>query len=140
MTIIHRLYASAGDPGDTVSITNMAVDNATLVSPAFSGVRLGSNGGLDIRQHTGSWSSVNGEWLVKGTASDFYVSRTIDSGTLTEDAGAGPLQLNATRAYSITQTGDGIKTATITLDISDDVSGIPIVASAQYVLTIEVGL
>ena len=68
--------------------------------------------------------------MLNGSAGDFYVSRTIDSGTLTTDAGAGPLQLNTDRDYSI----NGLnKTTQVSFEISDDVSGSPVRASVTYV-------
>ena len=132
-------YGSEGAPGDTVSISNRTVSNVRTVGTCFAGIKVDSDGALYQRQANGGYSAINGEWLVNGTPATFYVSRTIVSGTLTTDAGAGPLQLNVDREYDVQQVTPGTKTATISIDISDDVSGTPILDSAQFVFRAEQG-
>lgn len=109
--------------------------NATI----YSGARFGADGNIYERQANGGWSNI-GSWLMNGTAATYYLLRTIDSGTLTTDAGAGPLQMNANLDYDIQKNGDGYKTTTVTFQISNDVSGSPIVTTRTYIFEAERGL
>jgi len=103
------------------------------VAPVYSGLKIAADGSLYERQNTGGWSRF-GTWLLAGTNSNYYVSRTVNQGTLTTDAGAGPLQLNADRIYDV-QVNVGDETVFIRFDIASDVSGSPIVATANYAFT-----
>ena len=133
------IHDSWGAPGDTVSISDKTVSNIRAVGTCFAGIKLDSDNALYIKQANGGYSAVNGEWFVHGNPANFYFSRTIVSGTLTTDAGAGPLQSNVDREYDVQQVTPGTKTATISIDISDDVSGSPILDSAQFVFRAEQG-
>lgn len=132
--LVHQHHTSEGDPGDTVKITSRTTTRLRIQATCTAGVRFGSNGTFSLFQANGGVSAIGGEWLVNGTPSTFYVSRTIDSGTLTTDAGAGPLQMNSTRDYNIQQTSNGTKDTTCTFNISDDVSGSPVIATAEIIM------
>ena len=58
------------------------------------------------------------------------MQRTIISGTLETDAGAGFLQLSGTRSYINEKSTLGIKTTVVFFEISSDASGTPLVATA----------
>jgi len=129
------LMSSQGDPGNTVSLTDRAITNSSI-KVCHAGVKIGSDGALYTQHALGGWSAVNGEWFVNGTAGGFYVSRTLESGALTTDAGAGPIQTNADRIYDIQEATTGLtKTAVITINISDDITGLPILATAVFSLS-----
>lgn len=96
----------------------------------YSGLRIGADGDLYERHPTGGWSRY-GTWLFRGSAATYYVVRSVDSGVLTTDAGAGPLQLNANRDYDV-QTSSGESDAVIQFDIADEATGTNIVTSIIY--------
>ena len=84
----------------------------------YSGVKFAADGMIYERQAAGGWSSI-GTWLLNGTNSDFYIVRTIDSGTLTTDAGAGPLVLSTDREYDVQQSSVGTKTTFVSFEIQN---------------------
>lgn len=123
------LFINTGASAEVVRFVSHDFSREGTTAPVYSGLRIATAGNLQARTATGSWQGI-GSWLLNGSAGDFYVSRTIDSGTLTTDAGAGPLQLNTDRDYSI----NGLnKTTQVSFEISDDVSGSPVRASVTYV-------
>ncbi len=128
-----------GDPGDSASIpSNGFITISESFGTAYSGAKFASDGQVYERQAGGGWSNI-GSWLLNGTNSDFYVIRTINSGSLTTDAGAGPLQLNTDRVYDIQRTTDGESRAAIEFSIVD--SGETVVyANRQYNFNVLRGL
>ena len=104
----------------------------------YSGLKLDSDGNLYARQADGGWSSI-GAWLLNGANTGFFATTVIESGTLTTDAGRGPIVLSSDRIYDV-QVTTSIKTCTVSFEISTDVSGSPIVASITHVFTAEKGL
>ena len=123
MSIVSRLYASQGDPGGTVIILNSNFNTIGLFSgPSYSGVRFSIDGNMYRRQAAGGWSSI-GAWLLKGAASDYYVQRTVESGTLTADGGDGA-QLTTDRTYDIQQPAPfEALAALVTFELSTDAPG-----------------
>ena len=107
-----------------------------LSGTIYSGLKLDDDGNLYARQTGGGWSNI-GSWLLAGTNSGFFVTMVVDSGSLTTDGGAGPIVLSSDRIYDVQQSIIGVKTATISLEISNDVSGSPILASITHVFTAE---
>ena len=101
----------------------------------YSGLKIDSDGNLYARQTAGGWSSI-GSWLLNGANTGFFVTTVIESGTLTTDAGRGPIVLSSDRIFDV-QSSMGIKTCTVSFEISTDVSGSPIVASITHVFTAE---
>ncbi len=133
----HIHSESEGTVGNVVTITSRTISRFRLDETCYSGIMFGGDGILYAIQNNTGTSAIIGEWLVNGTPGDFYVSRTIISDTLDTDAGAGPLQLNAGRLYRINRSMIGVKTTVITCDISDDVSGSPILDSATFTFVAE---
>jgi len=122
---------SGGDPGNTVQILSNDFLTQGFSSTVFSGVKFDSDGNMYERQEAGGWSSI-GAWLLNGTASDFYIYRSITAGNLTTDSGGvlgTPVQLNTDRTYDIQRTTDGEKEATVDFVISDQADGTPILAN-----------
>lgn len=125
----------SGEVGDAVQLPNLSFVRAGSNNPVYAGVMFGADGVIYSYQANGGLSAV-GNWLINGTNSDFYLSRTISSGTLESDAGAGPLQMNANRAYRVQDIAfAGSVQATVDFEISDDASGTPVVAMNQYILS-----
>ncbi len=137
--LTHQTWQSEGVGVDTVNIVSTTIDNALESGTCHSGVSLDNDGVLLHIQANGGASAIVGQWLVNGTASDFFVQRTIISGTLQVDPGAGFLQLNVNRTYDSQRSTAGIKTTVIFLEVSSDISGVPIVATADFTLICEQG-
>ena len=97
----------------------------------YSGVKFDADGGVYERQPSGAWSRVY-TWLLSGTNSDFYIVRTISSGTLTTDDGAGPLVLSTDRTYDIQASRD--KDTFVNFEIQN--VGTDVLASRSYQFTI----
>ena len=98
----------------------------------FSGCKFDADGSIYARTFAGAWQVV-GTWLVAGAASGYWISRTIDTGSLTTDAGAGPLVLSTDREYDVQMSSNGEKNSAVTFSISSDVSGSPVVANGTYI-------
>jgi len=129
------IHSSWGDPGNVANLTDRSITN-TSIKVCHAGVKIGSDGALYTQHALGGWSAIDGEWFVNGSAGGFYVSKTLESGTLTTDAGAGPIQTNVDRIYDIQEATTGLtKTAVITINISDDITGLPILATAVFSLS-----
>ncbi len=140
MRLIHGLRESEGAGIDTVNITDRTILNSRDSGVCHSGIRVGSNGVLYRIQANGGFSALSGQWLVNGTASDFYMQRTILSGTLEVDAGAGWIQCNVNRDFDNQQATAGNKMASIFVEISNDMSGVPVLDSATFEFESEQGL
>lgn len=128
---------SSGSGVAGVNVANRIIDNEQPLVPCHSGVKLGLDGVLSTINAFGGFSAVPTEWLITGSASTFYVQRTVLSGTLETDPGPGFLQLNADRIYDNIKVSAGTKETTLFLEFSSDASGVPIVAVATYELTSE---
>lgn len=136
---MHQTWDTEGTGAATVILKDRTISNFRTSGTCHSGIKLGLNGILSTIQNDGGFSAIIGEWLVNGTAANFYVQRTIISGTLEVDTGAGFLQLNADRTYDNQKSSAGIKTTVVFFEISSDVSGVPIVATATMTFESEQG-
>jgi len=132
--LIHQNHTSEGSSPPAVHVTDRTVDNERFFGGAcHSGIKLGSDGVLSIFQPDGGFSAIIGEWLLSGGAAGFFVQRTIVSGTLEVDPGAGFLQLNADRIYDNQKSTMGTKTTEVLFEFSSDMSGTPIVATVTHI-------
>jgi hypothetical protein len=124
----HFIHDTWDDGSDTVNIPIAFFGNSGPDTIVYSGVQFGSDGDIYMRQTGGGWSRY-GTWLLRGSASGFYLSRTILSGSLNIDAGAGPLVMSADRSYDVQDTfQDAVPvTASVNFEISSDISGTPVV-------------
>lgn len=123
--------------GDVIVLPSHYFATGAGSGTVYSGVKFGSNGWLYARQANGGWSFF-GVWLVSGTNSNFTVTRVINSGTLTTDAGAGPLALSADRIYDVQWSAPGLKTATVTFTI-DSITPAETKASKAWMFEAEQG-
>jgi hypothetical protein len=138
----HIIHDTEGSIGNAVQLPALSLHN--IGGPGFggtvhSGVRLGSDGMIYRQQTNGSWSA-QGQWLLGGTNSTFYVSRVVNSGTLDTDGGTIQ-QLNANEDYGTETMLPVEKAASITLSIYDNgtetvQNGFPI--SRTYSLSAEI--
>lgn len=137
--LVHQAWDSEGAAVDSVTITDRTVSNSLESGTCHAGVKLASDGVLSTIQANGGFSVVSGEWLLSGSASTFFVKRTIITGTLEVDPGTGFLQLNADRIYDNQKASAGFKSTTIFLEISSDVSGTPILDTATMIFLCQQG-
>lgn len=136
MSLMHTLHG--GDPGDSAQLPDVYETNLRGITPCYAGIRLGADGNVYSQLRNGNWSNV-GQWLLSGAAADFSVVRTLNSGSLTTDAGAGPLALSSDRTYSISNSTWGtIKTTVITLVVEATTGGADY-AERQYTLVAQLG-
>lgn len=110
--------SSAGASGDVATLPINDFTTQGFTGTVYSGVKFDNDGNIYERQAGGGWSSI-GAWLLSGTASDFYIKRTIDTGSLTTDGGAGPLILSTDRIYDLQRTTDGEDASRVTFSIVD---------------------
>jgi len=101
-------------------ITGYDYHNTGVEVDTYSGVRFAADGNMYAFQAAGGLTNI-GSWLVSGTIADYYVVSTIDSGTLSADAGRGPLQLNTNRDFYCLDTtySGGSVTAECTFTLED---------------------
>ncbi len=137
--LVHQVQGSEGVVLQGVKLKDRTIDSFRISGTCHAGVRLGSDGILYRIQPNGGFSAISGEWLLSGSAGSFFVQRTIVSGTLEDDAGAGFLQLNANRDYDNQKSTAGTKTTVVFFEISSDVSGVPIVDTATMTFECEQG-
>lgn len=115
----------AGAPGDSANIPALDLERTGSGGTVYSGIKFDSDGDIYALSASGSYNRV-GTWLLSGTNTDFSINRTIDDGTLTTDAGAGDLQLNADREYDVQQATPGAdKVADVTFQIRNWNAGSP---------------
>ena len=119
---------------DAVTIPGGSFATLGFTGTVYSGAKFDADGNVYRRTSAGAWQQL-GAWLLRGAASSFYLKRVIVSGTLTTDDGAGPQLLSTDREYDVQQSSFGTKTATVSFEISDDISGSPILASRTYIFT-----
>lgn len=119
---------------DVVLVTLPGADTDTegSLSTIYAGLRFDSNGSVYERTASGVWVNT-GAWLLDGAASDYYLWRTLDGGTLTQDDGDGN-QLNTDDLdyYIATSTPWFRRITIVTFSISDDSGGSNILATRQY--------
>ena len=135
--LVHQVQETEGVGNDTVTLNDRTVVQAGFSGTIHSGIQLNSSGVLFTYQANGGTSQISGEWLVRGTASTFFVQRTITDGTLETDAGAGFLQLNSSRNYINEKSTTGSKSTTVFFEISSDAGGTTIVATATMTFVSE---
>lgn len=130
--LVHQHQTSEGSVSDSVKLTNRTVFRDRTGAQCHSGIQTNASGVLNLVQNNGGLSAVSGEWLLTGSAAGFWIQRTINSGTLETDPGAGFLQMNTSRLYENIQTGSGLKTTEVFFEISSDISGVPVVETATH--------
>lgn len=108
----------------------------------YAGIQLKSSGGEYYYPANGSLpgaSQLIQSWLLAGSAADFWVRATLNSGTLDGfNSGTGTwLALSTSRQWAVLRPSSsaGEDTADIDLDIATDASGSNIIASANYLLS-----
>lgn len=137
--LVHQNQTSEGTVSQGILITDREINNSRLSGTCHAGIKLGLDGVLSLIQADGGFSQITGEWLLAGTPADFYVQRTIISGTLQLDPGAGWLQLNVDRIYDKQLAFAGMLTAVVFFEIADDAGGTNIIDTATMTFVVEQG-
>lgn len=129
------------DGGPEVSANTNGVNKTRIGSACYAGVRFASDGDEDSKGSGNSWNNGDrGQWLDAGAASEVWVERTINSGTLNdEDAGTGRHQLSGTHNFSSVRSVAGVKTTNVTFDFYDAASGGNLLDSVTYDIIAEWG-
>lgn len=129
---IHEMFTTANsailppDVGEYQQISSL--------KPCNAGIKIDADGSVYTKSNNGVWQVV-ATWLLVGPNTAWWVSRTIDSGTLTTDAGAGPLVCSSDREYSIANVIlSSTKTVTLTLELSNSDTGSPVISAVQYLI------
>ena len=136
MSLIQFIHS--GSAAEVVQFISHDFERSGKTGTIYSGIKLDDDGNIYARQTAGGWSSI-GAWLLNGVNTGFFVKIVIDSGTLTTDGGAGPIVLSSDRIYDV-QSAVGIKTTTVSFEISNDISGSPVLAQVTHTFSVEKGL
>lgn len=112
-------------PAPTVSANGGIASNMRVNNPCYGGVSFNQSGTEFERvASSGAWNGTNrGVWLDTGVPGAVWIERTINSGTLDDDAGSGRLSMSIHRNFGVLQTPVGIRTMNITFDFYDAASG-----------------
>jgi hypothetical protein len=115
-----KSYVGLDTSDNTVTLPSATFTTIVVGQTAYSGVRFGSDGNVYRNSGTSdsSWQ-VAGTWLVKGTNSNYDITRTIN-GSLNTDAGDA-LVLSTNRDYYVidTTTLGGAVTCEVEFSITD---------------------
>lgn len=109
-----------GGGGVSVQLPGISLGNRSLIPTVYSGIRFDDDGQIFIMDANGSWQSSD-TWLLEGAASSYYLHRTIDTGTLSNDDGdARQLNTGDLDYWVSNSVGWFTLTATVTFEIADD--------------------
>lgn len=135
--LVHQNQTSEGTVSANVKLNDRIVSNVIFDATCHSGIKTGGGGVLSTIQANGGFSAISGEWLISGTPAAFFIQRTITEGTLEVDPGTGFLQMNTDRIYDNQKSTIGVKTTKVFFEISSDVSGVPVIDTADMTFTSE---
>jgi hypothetical protein len=118
--------------GTPVQLPGINFNTDGTNNPVYSGVRFDSDGKIYKTDAAGNWQYA-ADWLLDGAASDYYLWRTIESGTFTQDDGDGNQLNTGDLDYYLTNSVDWFfRTGSITFKISDDSAGSNILVTRLY--------
>ena len=111
-------FINTGVSASVVALPSNSFNTHGTSGTIYSGVKFAADGNIYERQPGGGWSNI-GAWLLNGTNSDFYIARGTPTGTLTTDAGAGPLVLSTDRTYDVQRSTDGTNQSSVSFEIQN---------------------
>lgn len=116
-----------------VQLPAVDLSNESSVAPVYSGIRFDSDGKIYKMSTGGIWQYAGVVWLLSGAASDYWLHRTIVSGTFTNDDGDA-LQLNTDDLDYWMQNSVNwfTKQGSITFEIADDAIKTTVYATRTY--------
>lgn len=131
------LAAVAGDavwgvnPLFDTSVADIAIDPLD----ATANLRFNSDGSTTVTG-LGTGGTAPKTWFT-GTPSGWSIQRTVNTGSLNTDPGAGWIALSANRTFGCTRTSTGTNTANVTFAFSPD-GGVSTLASRTVVFQAQV--
>ena len=143
MSIIHTqstIIASAlGYSGPQVSPSTANVTTNGDFNPTVAGVDYRTNGTEWSSTASGSYTVSRGSWLDIGGSDEVWIQRTINSGSLTTDAGSGVLAMTSSRLFAVEDTSypGGAVTCGLTVKFYSDSGGTTEIGSATFTLSAE---
>ena len=115
-----------------VTLPDADTNNTTSSGICYAGLRFDNDGYVYERSPTGVWQNT-GAWLLDGAAGDYYLWRTINTGTLTTDDGDGNILSTGDLDFDIQNSTEWFtRRCSITFKISDDAPGANIIVSKTY--------
>ncbi len=126
MSSLMRLMAGLSISGPKVSAnTTSPLAEEVINDQCFAGTEFNSDGVENRRdKDDGTHPGVTrGTWLDSGLNSEVWVERTINSGTLDNDSGAGRLVMSTSRQFGVNRQTEGTGSANLTIDFWDAASG-----------------
>ena len=118
--------------GAAVQLPAVDTRNTSSSSPVYAGLRFDSDGNIYRMSAAGLWQQVDA-WLLEGSASTYYLFRTIDSGTLNNDDGDGNQLDTDDLDFWISNTTEWFgRSTTVTFNIADDTLGANVIATRSY--------
>lgn len=133
-------WAAAGGASPTVSPSTSNLARSDSVGPVYCCLQYSSDG-YERYNNTPTNieynNSARGLWLDSGSASAVWLERTINSGTLHTDPGAGRLNLGSSRSFVVEDTSPlaSNKQCNLTMDFWDAASGGTKIGTATFTLT-----
>lgn len=124
----NKAAAAAG-----VQLPTVDTNNDRVGGICYAGMRFDNDGKIYRADINGNWQYA-ADWLLSGVVGDYYLARTIDQGTLTNDDGAGPTVMStANQDYYIASAVPWfLRVTKVTFKISDDSAGSNVIVSKQY--------
>ena len=133
--VARRRGAGVSGPAVDTSVITDLENFRVFSSPCYARVKCDNDGDWYESNNAGSYSAAEGTWLTSGLNSEVWIERTIDSGTLTTDAGSGRLACSVDRVFDVQRSTFGAKTCTLTFEFWDAASGGNSLGTKQIVLT-----
>ena len=107
-----------GASNQLVNITNRSISSIGVNVGTRAGIELRNNGiAYNYRTNAGTYTTIAGEWMLAGAASDYEVYCAVTSGTLTVGTVNTWLALSTTRLWYLQRSVLGVITCDITLTI-----------------------
>ena len=131
MTFAARQHSS----GQLVNLVDRSwVDISISPNDSYAGVRYNSGGNEEFVEGSALlWDDTGNDWLVSGSASDYWIRCTAAATPLGSAKGVW-LQLNTTRSWYFAVTGTGTANDTLTIEIATDSGGANIIDSCTVYL------
>lgn len=113
-------FFSAASATERVRISNKTALRTTLNVAATATYRLSSTGVASASNAAGTLIAISGEWLVTGSAGDYQVQGTWQTGTGATGGPTGWVALSTTRDYTLTAgAGNGTVDRDLFVEIRD---------------------
>jgi len=131
------IIGGGGSAAD-VQLPALNLANYEFSGPVHSGVQFASDGKINIMNDSGAWQYSGHDWLLAGASSSFYIVRTLNGPDSLNELDSGTLQqMNSNNGYALSSSFSE-KESDVTISISNDASGLPLLVTRTYALYAEV--